>query len=308
MFSNRAGNGELRNGCLSFFVLDGHLMTEAQESVERAPGDKQPALTYSLETGRVCFRNPTDGSRSFVDLRAGSRLLAWEPMTPEKFELMAIELGIVGHPDAETPLAIFEPDIAAITVSPDGHVFHRDRSDYTMCVSDVLRLSDSPAPLWQTAGPQWSKYSYEEDVPVSKYGEPVAARVGSGIIPVPDRDHFQAVSLAECSAWALVPLEETDNRTVGPYSDEAAAFVRDNFGVDTAAVKSREAAKARYIGNFMTHDLPPFDPIPACGALRLASQNATPLTPAHQEPGRRSNRQYLTPGGEPSGPSAAPKR
>ncbi len=59
-----------------------------------------------------------------ISLRT-SRLSGWEPMTPEKFELMALDRGVIGNDDGP-PERVTEPEMTAVAVSPQGFVFRWD--------------------------------------------------------------------------------------------------------------------------------------------------------------------------------------
>jgi hypothetical protein len=68
------------------------------------------------------------------------------------------------------------------------------------------------------------------------------------------------------------PLAESGNDPCGDYTLEAAAFVNNQFGVDTNRIDWPAANKARLINDSFSHSAP-FDPAAACAALRLAVVN-----------------------------------
>ena len=105
-------------------------------------------------------------------------------MTAAKFELMALERGILGE-DIAAPERITEADIVTVAVSPQGFVFHWNDSG-TVSISHVSRLTDIPQPLVYTSMDAWHlykpKFNPNRVMDIGGYEEPPPA--GSSLYQV----------------------------------------------------------------------------------------------------------------------------
>lgn len=277
-FQTRHSQTDRQNRCLTFLVMDGAVVEPGQgdgsvrRGVDERPGLGRPALTYSLDTGVVRWRDPSTGEYPPpIALRSNTRLAQWEPMTRDKFELIALELGVLDGDDS-SPTPTEDLGIAALVVSPEGHIFGWDRSG--LAVSDVRRLSAlGQRPLIDPIHHrgQWADGA-------------TRALVGSGMIPQLADDlgfGLDGPDLPDYAHEAMIMLAESGNRDTGLYTPDAAQFIADQFGVDAHTVDWAAANKARLI-NASFAEIAPFDPISATQALRLAAGNSTrpELSPA----------------------------
>jgi hypothetical protein len=272
----------LNSKCLTFLVLEGGLPgMEGERTTYRV------AQTYSLETGVVYWpRGGSGGPQVSVSLRANSQLANWDPMTSSKFASMALESGAAGE-DIDIAGRVIHPEIAAVTVSPQGFVFCWD-SNRGLAVSDVGRLANVHEPLtrrWDG----WSRYSFDENRVVSGPGDgkipPDRAWVGNGRAPYPiDLEQIHVKTLAHCGIMTASPIEEAGNDIFGNYTPEAAVFIKRQFGVEINDIDWQAANQARLINEKFSHAAL-FDLHSARAALRLAiahdkAKQTTPtLTP-----------------------------
>jgi hypothetical protein len=276
------GQPYLDSTCLTFLALHGYIPQLPSTNPDRGASESsRVAQTYSLETGLVEW--PLTAGIGPISLRT-PRLSSWEPMTPKKFELMALDRSLIGREvpgnDNERLGRIIEPEMAAVVVSPQGFVFYWDGSR-SVLVSDVGRLADSPQPLTgYKSESQWSKYSLDRGH-VQGPGHGGVARdeagVGNGVTPIlvhPGQLYFD--SIAEFGMMMGSPIDESHNDCCGKYTPAAAAFVQDQFGVDASHIDWQAADKERHINGSFSHTAP-FDPASACAALRHAvTQQAAP--------------------------------
>lgn len=276
------GQPYLDSTCLAFLVLHGYVPQLPDANPDRGASESgRVAQTYSLETGLVGW--PLAAGIGPISLRT-PRLSSWEPMTPKKFELMALDRGLIGREvpgnDNERLGHVIEPEMAAVVVSPQGFVFYWDGS-HRVLVSDVGRLADSSQPLTgYKSESQWSNYSLDEGH-VQGPGHGGVARdeagVGNGVTPIlvdPEQLYFD--SIAEFGMRMGSPVDESRNELFGRYMPAAAAFVKDQFGVDTSRIDWQAANTERFINDSFSHTAP-FDPASACAALRHAvAQQAAP--------------------------------
>lgn len=250
--------------------------------------------TYSLETGLVGWPDLATGEQLAPLSLRDRRLSGWEPMSAEKFELMALERGIVGE-DIIAPGRMLDASIVTVVVSPHGLVFHWDHTG-TVSISDVSRLASTPQPLVHTSMDIWHIYKPKHDIVVDIGGfeEPpptTLALVGkSGATPNPrsrqrfpkprDPKDLRFTCLGEAARNIAPLLIESGNPPYDDYTPAAAGFVRQRFGVDVDSVDWHAANKARLISNSFANSTP-FDPASACAALRLAIVNNTVKHTAH---------------------------
>ncbi len=254
--------------CLTFLVLHG-----SQPGVEGETVLRRVAQTYSLETGLVSWRHPSQQPHVPILLRGNSRLASWEPMTSQKFALMALDRGSAGEAK-DMPGRVAWPQIAAVVVSPQGFVFRWE--DSSLCISDVKRLANISEPL-ANGQEGWNEYqiTYTDKgriVVGPGFGETALDRawVGNGEAPLPNGpDNFKVPTLAAYNNVAALPILESENDPCGDYAPEAVAFVGQQFGVDPNAVDWQAANAARFASEQFSHSAP-FDPVAACSALRLA--------------------------------------
>lgn len=257
--------------------------------MEGEPATYRVAQTYSLETGLVYWPGATaGGSQALVSLRANSQLAIWEPMTSSKFASMALESGAAGE-DINIAGRVIHPEMAAVTVSPQGFVFCWD-SNGGLAVSDVGRLANVHEPLAHRRD-GWSRYLPGENRTVSGPGNgripPDRAQVGNGRAPYPvDPEQIYVKTLAHCGIMAASSIEDSGNDILGTYTPEAAAFVKQQFGVEVNDIDWQDANQARLINEKFFHTAL-FDPHAARAALRLAIANnkarqttPTPTSPA----------------------------
>lgn len=263
----------LDSTCLTFLVLHGVFPELGYEW-------RPVVQTYSLETGLAGWPEATDTES--ISLRTPRRLPGWEPMTPKKFELMALDRGVIGPSaagnDHGQPKRIIEPKMAAVVVSPEGFVCYWDGS-HSVLVSDVERLGHSPQPLTDRSG-DWSRYRlYGDQIQGPGHGGVARdeAGLGNGVTPIlihSEQLYFD--SIAQFGMTMLSPIEESHNDCYGEYTPAAARFVKDQFGIDASRIDWPAANEARQINDSFSHSAP-FDPIPACAALRQAvAQQAAP--------------------------------
>ncbi|MGH8602835.1 MAG: hypothetical protein ACREXR_08735 [Gammaproteobacteria bacterium] len=271
MFDAHLTQPYLDNRCLTFLILEG-----AEPGVDDEFVSRRVAQTYSLETGLVHWPDPViRESQPTVSLRENSRLSTWEPMTSSKFALMALERGIAGE-GIETPGRITHPEMAAITVSPQGFVFCWDANE-VLAVSDVGRLANVHEPMTKRGGDGWSRYvtrSREVLGPGDGHIPPDRAWVGNDRTPRPMHPEDLTVdTLAHCGMFAASLIEESGNDIFGDYSPQAAVFIQRQFGVDVNAVDCQAGNQARLISQKFSRSTP-FDPVTARTALRLAVLNS----------------------------------
>lgn len=285
MFKIRLDQLRLNNQCLTFLVLYG-ARTDIDDERERF----RVGQTYSLDTGMVGWSDPATGEQVAPISLRDPRLSSWEPMTGEKFELMALERGIVGE-YLIAPGRISEADIAAVVVSPQGLVFHWDSAG-TVSISDVNRLANTQQPLVHISLDAWHlykpKFNPNQVIDIGGYEEPPPTTLAlvdkSGATPNPryrqrypkPRDPKDLIfnSLDEAARNIAPLLSGSGNDTDGDYTPAAAEFVRQQFGVDVDTVDWHAANKARMISNSFSYSAT-FDPAAACAALRLAIVNNT---------------------------------
>lgn len=264
-FTPSLPQSSLDNRCLTFLVFD-DLFTDEK------PTDSPPALSYSLETGRVWSRHPLSGERSVVPLRDNTRLASWEPMTTDKLCLMAAELGIAGD-DNGLPGRVTQAELAAVVVSPAGFVLRWFDDGTHVGVSDVRHLSGSRTSLTSIHA-DWNEYHAVNGTVRGPglHGERIGqAGIGDGRSPIPDDTGMIVLdTLADYGAAAASPVGDIGSDVEGGYASEAADFVARHFGVDVGDIDWREATKARLVSHSFSRSAP-FDPIAACAALRLAS-------------------------------------
>lgn len=244
--------------------------------------------TYSLETGLVGWPDPTTAEQLAPLSLRNSRLSGWEPMTAEKFELMALERGIIGE-EIVAPGRMLDASIVTVVVSPQGFVFHWDHSG-TVSISHVSQLESTPQPLVHTYMEAWHIYKpkhdiivdiggFEESSPtalalVNKSGKTSNPRSRKRFPKPRDPRHLRFTHLGEAARNIAPLLIEAHDYTFEDYTPEAAEFVQKQFGVDVNNVDWHAANKARLISNSFAHSAP-FDPAAACAALRLAIVNNT---------------------------------
>jgi hypothetical protein len=263
---NWTSQTNLDNRCLAFFVLTNRLPNAA-------------GLTYSLESGMVCWRDSADSDWNRISLRENSRLAAWEPMTFDKLGLLAHEIGLVG-PLSESKLE--DPQVLEIAVSPQGFIFHWDH--FSLEISDIGRLTGEAQSLQSASlhDERWSRFTafnIDEEIVGPGIGKnpPRPAQVGSRRTPVPeDLSEIEVDSLADCSTNASDLLDRSDNDWEGEYTPEAQRFIAQHFGIDASTIDWHSATSARIV-NHSFADTAPFDPIAAITALKLALRN-TPTT------------------------------
>src|SRR5262245_1951377 len=108
--------GTFDSRCLSFFVLTNKW--------------RDLGFSYWLEGGSIQHFGTSAGRADPIYLRDNKQLRlqdrepleSWEPMTPSKMGLIALQLHVVG--DTRTaPWAPSEPFLTAMTISPQGFVF-----------------------------------------------------------------------------------------------------------------------------------------------------------------------------------------
>lgn len=215
--------------------------------------------------------HPLSGERLSVLLRDKPKLAGWEPMTPDKLSLMALEWGVAGD-DNGLPWRVTEPWLSAVVVSPDGFVFQWHDDGTHLGVSDVRRLAGVDSSLSVMRG-DWDEYSIvgnEVHGPGLRGTPARQAQVGNGTNPLPsDKNLVLVDSLADCGAAAAPPIGDAGSRVEGEFAPEAAEFVAQQFGVDVARIDWDKANKHRVISHSFSGSAP-FDPVAACAALRLA--------------------------------------
>lgn len=283
MFKIRFDQLHLNDKCLTFLALYGRRTDIADESERLRVGQ-----TYSLETGLVGWPDPVTGQQLAPLSLGNSRLSGWEPMSAEKFELMALERGIIGE-DIIAPGRMLDASIVTVVVSPQGLVFHWDHSG-TVSISHVSQLATIPQPLVHTSMEAWHIYKPKHDivVDIGGYEGPPPTTLAlvdkSGRTPNPrsrprfpkprDPRDLRFTHLGEAARNIAPLLIESNNYTFEDYTPAAAEFVQQQFGVDVDNVDWHAANKARLISNSFAHSTP-FDPAAACSALRLAIVNNT---------------------------------
>lgn len=281
-FKPRLEQEHLENRCLTFLVLHGK-----RTDIDDEPEPIRVGQTYSLETGLVGWPDPATGEQWHPLSLRNSRLSNWEPMTAAKFELMALQRGIIGE-DIATPGRIIKADIVTVVVSPQGFVFHWNDSG-TVSISHVSQLAAIPQPLGHTPMDVWHlykpKFNPNRVMDIGGYEEPPPATLAlvdeSGTahphqrrrFPKPRNPNdliFNSLSMAANNIES--PLTQSNNYTFENYTTQAAEFVLKQFGVDVYDVDWHAANKARLISDAF-YQSAPFDPTAACAALRLAIVN-----------------------------------
>ena len=272
----RLDQRHLENKCLTFLILYGKSEPETSDDDELAL--PHVAQTYSLDTGLVWWPDPTGREQLPPMPLRNSRLSSWEPMVLEKFELMALEKGVLGE-DLITPSRITDATMAIIVISPEGFVFYWDHFG-DVSISDVGRLADAPQPLVDTTLPTWRTYHPKDnrvidvtDMIENRHEPRPAALVGNCIAPkLRDPRDLLIDTLSDCAKQMATPLTESGNDPYGNYTPRAAEFVWQQFRVDVDSVDWHAANKARLISDSFSRSAP-FDPSLACAALRLAIVN-----------------------------------
>jgi hypothetical protein len=254
--------------CLSFFELTGVPAHAEGDDMSRGVG-----LTYNLETGILRWLKADAQRWGQLSLRDG-RLAAWEPMTPEKMVLIAIDIGIASnfHVPVDYPGRFEAPEVSAVTVNPDGVVFYRD-SDDKLSISDARRLTGGPRAVLEAGGTsaildtgEWAHFLLSPKGKITAVGLQ-ALEAGGRILAPNDPRNFGFTSLGNCS-WQAGTLIGSYR----PFSPEAAAYVVQRFGVDPHQIDRTgwiSANKARLLSASFTNSTP-FDPHAAIAALRIA--------------------------------------
>lgn len=288
-FKTRLDGWYTDNKCLTFLALHGK-RTDIDTDIDYGPEALRVGQTYSLETGLVGWPDPETGEQRNMLSLGNSRLRSssWEPMTGEKFELMALERGIIGD-NIAMPERVTDTNIVTVVVSPQGFVFHWDHTA-TVSISHVSRLADIPQPLVSTSMDAWHLYKLTFGDPnritdIGGSDEPPPATLAlvdkSGTshphhqwcFPKPRHpNEFIFDSLGEAAANIAPLLTGSKNYTSEDHTPAAAEFVLRQFGVDVDDVNWHAAIEARFISSAFTHSAS-FDPAAACAALRLAIVN-----------------------------------
>lgn len=235
----------------------------------------QVGQTYSPETGIVSWPNRTGPDAvPPLSLRSTSQLAQWEPMTPEKFKLMALDRGVIGE-EVHVPGRVVRPDLVAVAVTPPGFVFRWEQGG-GLWISDVRRLAKLENPLANTVNGAWSRYTGSVD-PEDVDPHAGSAQIGDGTMPFPiDGGHLAVTSLMDCVNVAGTLVNEVGyDFEVANYTPEAAAFVEQQLGVNVGDIKDwHEANRHRMLNSLFGHTAP-FDHTAACTALRLAVDRST---------------------------------
>lgn len=256
----------LDSKCLAFLVLCG----EPGEEWGIEDHSSQVGQTYSPETGIASWPNRT-GADAIppLSLRSNTQLAKWEPITPEKFKLMALDCGVIGE-DIQVPGRVVRPTLTAVAVTPPGFVFRWEHAS-RLWVSDVRRLAELKNPLADRWNGAWSRYTERAD-PGTIDPHTGSALIGDGAMPTPfHREHFMVNSLAECANTAGTLVHELGyNPAIADYTPETVAFIQTQFGVNVSGIKDwHDANRHRMINSLFGHTAS-FDHTAACTALRLA--------------------------------------
>ena len=206
-------------------------------------------------------------------------------MTPEKMGLIAIDLGVLSnfHVPVDYPGRFEDPEISAVTISPDGVVFYRDTDD-RLSISDVKRLTGGARAILDAGGTsailhteEWTHFRLSQRGKITSSG-PDRTNVGSGQIPGPTQpSHFGFTSLADCSQQMRIRLEDSGYTPSRQFTSEAAAYVMERFGVDPRDIDRTgliSANKARLLSYSFAENAP-FDPYASIAALRIAITGQT---------------------------------
>jgi hypothetical protein len=226
--------GELDNKCLSFFEVTGIPSYVHGDDLSRAVG-----LTYNLETSVLRWLKADGQTWGQLLLRSG-RLATWEPLTPEKIGLIAINLGVISnfHVPVNYPGRFENPEVSAVTISPDGVVFYRETDD-KLSISDITRLAGGAHAIIDAGGTsaildtgEWTHFQLSPRGKITSSG-PDRVAVGNGQLPNPTQpSHFGFTSLANCSQQMRTRLEDSGHNPFHPFTAEATAYVVERFGVD----------------------------------------------------------------------------
>jgi hypothetical protein len=264
----------LNSKCLPFLVLCG----EHGEEWDIEDRSDQVGQTYSPDTGIVGWPNRI-GPDAIppISLRSNSQLAKWEPLAPKKFNIMALDQGVIGE-DIQVPGRVVEPYLAAVAVTPPGFVF-RWEHPRGLWISDVRRLAELKHPLANTSNSSWSKY---KSTVGARDIDPHAgsAHIGDGTMPAPvNAENLSPSSLAQCSSIAGALIHNIGyDPSLANYTPEVKAFIQQQFGVNVDHIGDwHEAIRHRTLNRLLggtAPDLTTRQRIPHCGMLWTAAEES----------------------------------
>lgn len=203
-FRSSMGQYRANSKCLTFLLFDTGV-SDAEPDREYELSTGRAVLTCSLETGIVSARHPLGG-------------VGVEPMTEEKLSLLAVELGIWAPGETALPHAVSDPEISAVVVSPQGHVFHwADNGE--VAISDVAKLTSFPEvniSRPERRSGSWATYRLEAGQYVGFSDNPTDAVVGNRRQPFIDNMFIPPDSPTECAARTAMQVEESGNDPLHP--------------------------------------------------------------------------------------------